>query len=228
MTLEDREVRVVREAVVNLNRERCASRMWCCAGPGPDDPAIARPGLEQHRVAAGSDGFDVQVRLEPIHDLTIRGQPGGSHQAVLFAIGDEDHQRVTSIASRAKHPRGFQRHRHPKSIVGRARRVGDGVGVRHQADRGALGSRTDADDVRDVRGASDLRPARVGFLHANVETVQPQLVDDVLAGPCVFGSAGRAAADGAREHLDVRAGVVQRETRCRAAARRGDRGPKQD
>ena len=128
VTLEDGEVRVVRQAVVDLNRERCTSRMRRRAGPGPDDPAVARPGLEQHRVTAGSDGFDVHVRLKPIHDFTIRGQPGGSHQAVLLAIGDEDHQRVTSIGSRAKHPRGLQRHRHPQSIVGRARRVGSGIG----------------------------------------------------------------------------------------------------
>ena len=133
-------------------------------------------------------------------------------------------RRVTPIGARAQHARGLQRHRHAKPIVSRAGRVGDGIGVRDQADRGALGAGADADDVRDVRGPSELGPASVGLLHADVEAVQPQLVDDVLTGPRVFGRADGAAADRAREHLDVRASVVQREAGAGRLQRRSDRG----
>ena len=65
----------------------------------------------------------------------------------------------------------------------------------------------------------------VGFLHADVEPVQPQLIDQVGPGGGVGGSADRPAANRAGQPLHVRPGVVdaERHGAPASAARRDQR-----
>ena len=71
--------------------------------------------------------------------------------------------------------------------------------------------------VTPERGAAGIR-----FLHADLEPEEPQLVDDVVAGPGVGRRADRPAADRAGEHADVRAGVrLGEESRRPGTAGRG-------
>ena len=78
----------------------------------------------------------------------------------------------------------------------------------------------------DPRRAAELRPARVRLLHANLEAEEPQLFDDVGAGPRVGGRADRPAADGAGEHPDVSAGVLVGENARVARAAGGAKSQK--
>ena len=65
--------------------------------------------------------------------------------------------------------------------------------MRDQPDRVAIGAGLDRDDVRDARRQAEVGAPCVSFLDADVVTVEPQLVDDVLAGFGVFGRADRPA-----------------------------------
>src|SRR5450756_438085 len=83
-----------------------------------------------------------------------------------------------------------------------------------------LTPRLDRDDVRDVRGESEVQAPGVGLLHADVEAEEAQLVDDVLARAEIFRCADGAAADRAGEHADVRAGVLEGKAGNGTGARR--------
>src|SRR3954447_10197862 len=78
--------------------------------------------------------------------------------------------------------------------------------MRHKGDGGAFPPCAYRDDVCHARGEAQVRPACISLLHPNFESIQPQLIDDVLAGARVLGAAYGTAANRARKHLDVRAG----------------------
>jgi len=92
------------------------------------------------------------------------------------------------------------------------------VVVRDERDRVLLGAGLHRDDVRHAGREAVVRPPRVGLLHADVVAEEAELIDDVLAGSLVLRRADGPAADRAREHLDMRAGVVEREAGGRTAA----------
>src|SRR4029079_2372179 len=97
------------------------------------------------------------------------------------------------------------------------------VVMRDEPERGAIRARLDRDDVRHVRGRSELAALRVDLLHAHVVAEETELVDDVLPGPGVLRRADGAAADGAGQHLHVSAGVFEGEVRrVTRAARTGE------
>ena len=81
--------------------------------------------------------------------------------------------------------------------------------MRDDPDRVPLGARLDRDDVRHARGQAEVGPPRVRLLHTDVVAVEAELVDNVAPRARVLWRADRAAADRPREHLHVRAGVVE-------------------
>ncbi len=116
---------------------------------------------------------------------------------------------MPAVRSGAEDARGFERYRDAERVVCRAGRVGHGIVVRDERHCSTVRSCLDADDVRDVGGEAKLRPSRVRLLDADVESEQAKLVDDVLPGAGVLRCASRPAANGAGEHLHVRARVVE-------------------
>ena len=80
----------------------------------------------------------------------------------------------------------------------------------------------DGDDVLDPRGEPVLGPGRVGFLDADAEAVEPELLDQVLARAPVGVGADRTRADRAGQAVHVRAGVGDRERGRRAGAADAD------
>src|SRR4029079_17180501 len=101
------------------------------------------------------------------------------------------------------------------------------VVMRDEPERGAIRARLDRDDVRHVRGRSELAALRVDLLHAHVVAEETELVDDVLPGPGVLRRADGAAADGAGQHLHVSAGGFEGEVRrVTRAARTGEQESK--
>ena len=188
------------------------------ARPHGRQPSVAGTGFEQDRYPGRSDGFDVDVGLQSIGDVTFADQRGRAHQAAFFRVGDEDEERPSAIRPCREKPGRLERHRHTKCVVGCARRFGDRVEMGQQADGFGALTRQDAHDVRDPHRLAEIAPSCVRFLHADIEPQLFQLFDDVRAGPRIGRTAGRPAADGAGQHADVSSGVLFREDGRRSCA----------
>ena len=121
--LEDREIGVVRQARVDLDRIRAATRMRRPPRPRRHQPGVAGPCLEQDRRARRSNRFEVDIGPQPAGHLAIGDERRRAHESGLLGIGDERQQRPARPARRGEHTGRLQRHRNPQRIVGRARRV---------------------------------------------------------------------------------------------------------
>ena len=101
--------------------------------------------------------------------------------------------------------------------------------MRDEADRVGLAARLDRDDVGDPCGQPEFRPHRVGFLHADVESVEPQLIDEVGPRLRIVRGARRPAANRARQHIHVRPRVLHAEPHIGlTSARAGQQRERED
>ena len=207
---QDGRIGVVRQGLVHREHVGAAPRVGGPC-PGVERGAAAGPGFEERHRITRANGFEVQIRAQPRTDVGVLYERACAHEAVLLAVGEDDHQTVAGRLACRQHARGFEGHRHAEGIVACARTGGDAVVVRHERHGLALLPVADGDHVGDAGGTAAFTPLRLGLLYADVEAVQLKRLDQVGARFLIGGGPRRATANRPRQPLDVRPGILRVE-----------------
>lgn len=131
-SVEDRQVRVVRQVAVDLLEERRRQRPPHRRRQLPHHPPALRPRLEHERWPTVTAGLEVHDHRHRVHPRALLGEGAGAVQALLLGIGDEDQHVVSQCAPGLQHPHRLKHHRHTLGIIGRRGAQRHTIVMRHE------------------------------------------------------------------------------------------------
>ena len=227
--LENGEIRIVRQQLVQIEKERAGAGTWQAARDERKKPAIVAAGLEKIAAARCAAIVDVDRRCDAARTLRIGHECFGAEETVFFAVGDEEKDGVAE-AIVTNHARHLQNRGEADSIIGSARTGGHRVVMRAEHQR--VGSRVAGQPCEHIRHrrARRVRVARECLLQRCLVSEPPELGNDPVADEIVGSGADRmrrVADENRIEHNDcARRGKLigrrVRRERCRSVSA-GDR-----
>ena len=132
--LKDRQIRVVRQELINLIRERVGDRMRGGLAEFSDETAVTAARLEHHRRPAAAARVEVQHDACVFRRRVLVDESPRARQPHLLPVREQQDHVVLQRLARLQRARRLKQRRHARTVVTRAGALRHRVVVRDEQD----------------------------------------------------------------------------------------------